>query len=187
VFTGDAAHCVMDRLMHGTRAHIHRYSRVVHFKTTIRLMQGDSNPVMDEETKESLRAAFDGKEVTIDLVNAVLRNLGLARRYRRHRWTVAAMFGDIKLPFFDGNVCMELLTRFRVVEFWWDLKHKEVSPGRKVFFSYPFMFYQLCHCVGHPEMTGRHHLLKNARLSRFQFESYRRICAFTGLTFKEYE
>jgi hypothetical protein len=181
VFTGDIVHCSVDRLKNGNRVHIHRYSRVVHFRTSIRLMQGDSQPEISDDVLCRMRAELGGDcEVTASKVAKILLRLGLSRKYRRHRWRIACLLGGVELPMFDGSVLMEMFKKFRVLEYYWDHYHEEISPGRVVFFSYKFVFYQFCHMLGYPSYTGAHHLLKNEKLRRFQFDSYRRASKYTG-------
>lgn len=181
VFMGGIAHCSMDRLKTGNRVYIHRYSRVVHFRTTIRLMQGDSNPLIGDEDLLRLQVELGGLDNPgVNDVNKALRKLGLSRKYRRHRCRLAFIIGDVFLPVFDGQTIMKMFKLFRILEYYWNFYHKEISPGRKVFFSYRFIFYQFCHQLNVPQYTGRHHLLKNEKLSRFQFDSYRRASKYTG-------
>lgn len=184
VFSGDSAHCDMDRLMNGTRVHIHRYSRIVHFKTMIRLMEGDSKPVMDEETLSRMRVELDGGPVTPDVVSRVLRKLGIARKYRRHRWRLTALLGGAQMPVFDASVIIPMYKMFLRLEYYWNFYHKTISPGRRVFFSYRFVFYQFAHALSRPDITGPHHLLKNEKLSQFQFDSYARASEHTGFAVK---
>ena len=184
VFTGDIVHCSMDQLMNGTRVYIHRYSRVVHFKTTIRFMEGNSSPQIDDETVSRMQAELVGP-VTVEKVSRVLRKLGLARKYRRHRWKIANLLGMPNFPELDSTVYYDMLKMFRRFEFYWNFHHNTIAPGRRVFLSYCFLFYQFAHALGHPEVTGPHHLLKNAKLSKFQFDSYRRASEWTG--FKVFE
>lgn len=182
VFSGGPAHCSMDRLMNTARVHIHRYSRIVHFRTTIRLMQGDSCPEMDPATLLRLRTEIDGNglPVTVDLVSKALRKLGLARKFRRHRCRIAELLGHSLLPTIPAAIVMDMLKLFRRLEYYWGFYHAEIAPKRKVFLSYRFVFYQFAHQLGHPELTGSHHLLKNERLSQFQFDSYARASKHTG-------
>lgn len=186
VFTADSAHSSMSRLMNTARVSIHRYSRVVHFKTTIRLMQGDSRPQIPPETLSRMRAELDGNaRPTVENVNVILRKLGLARKYRRHRFTLTVLLGAPDIPLIDAQVILTMLKMFRRLEYFWDYHHKTIAPGRKVFFSYRFIFYQFAHHLGHPELTGKHHLLKNNKLSRRLIEAYRRSCQYTGFTCHE--
>lgn len=121
-----------------------------------------------------------GKPVTIENVSLVLRKLGLSRKYRRHRWMLAARLGYNQLPVFDAGVLISMFKMFRRLEYYWEFYKKRITPGRVVFFSYKFVFYQFAHALGRPDMTGAHHLLKNSKLSRFQFESYARASKYTG-------
>lgn len=182
VFTADSAHCDMDRLMTGPRVHIHRYSRIVHFRTTMRLMQGESSPVIEDELLLRMQAELDGGKdpITVESVSKMLRKLKISRKYRRHRWWIAAALGGEILPVFDAEVVLPMLKMFRVLEYHWDRHKKEIAPGRKVFFSYRFIFHQFALALGRPDMTGPHHLLKSAKLAAYQKECYRRSCKYTN-------
>jgi len=146
-------------------------------------MQGDSSPVIDPEVLLSLRADLDGQEpVTVEKVSRSQRKLGVARKYRRHRWRLLELMTNTRVPVIDASIVMDMLKMFRVLEYHWNYHRKEMAPGRKVFFSYRFIFYQFAHELGHPEITGPQHLLKNVKFSRFQFDSYRRACKYTNFT-----
>ena len=184
VFSGDPAHCSMDRLFNTARVHIHHYSRIVHFRTTIRLMQADSHPMIEADVLSCLRLALNGKSrPSVEDVMLVLRKEGLARKLRRHKFTLTVLLGGEQPKMIDAGIVFTMLKLFRRLEYFWNYHHEQVAPGRKVFLSYPFIFYQLAHQLGHPELTGDHHLLKNKKLSRFQFDSYERLCHFTGFPF----
>ena len=186
VFSGGPAHCSMDRLMNTARVHIHRYSRIVHFKTTIRLNQADSRPMITEDALSRLRLACAGsRQPDVSDVMQGLRKLGLARKLRRHKFTLLVMLGGKTPDVIAADVVFEMLRMFRRLEYYWNFYHDEIAPGRKVFFSYLFVFYQFAMQLGFAEHTGTHHLLKNKKLSQFQFDCYERACVYTGFTFTE--
>jgi hypothetical protein len=184
VFMGGPAHCSMERLMNTARVHIHRYSRVVHFLTTIRLMQADSHPMIGEEDLSRLRLACDGSNrPTAEDVTKGLRKIGLARKLRRHKHTLVVLLGGQAPDIIDASIVLRMLKLFRRLEYFWGYHKEIITPGRRVFFSYPFVFYQFCHQLGQPQLTGPRHLLKNKKLSQFQFDSYERSCAYTGFQY----
>ena len=180
VFKADTAHCSYDQMRTIGRVHIHRYSRILNFMTIIRFAEGDTHPVVDDETLSLLRADLDGKDINRYEVRKALCRLGLSQRYRRHAMTFVRMWGGELNTTIPGALVMKLAKMFRRVEFFFDRHKHRVWPNRKTFFSYNFMLYQLLHEVGRSDLTGRHHLLKSQKLLRVQMGAYKRICQYTG-------
>lgn len=182
VFTGGPAHCSWEMLKNSTRVCIHRYSRVVHFLNVVRLLQADSSPHIPEDLICRLRAVIDGI-VTDKSVNKGLRVLGLARKYRRHRWRFVVVLGGVCPYKWSGAVVMKMVKMFRVTEFHWGRKKRVVFPTRKVFFSYTFLLYQFLKELGLSACPS--FLLKSSLLRDRQFKSYSAMCAYTGYTCHE--
>jgi len=182
VFTGGAAHCSWDMLKNATRVSIHRYSRVVHFLNVVRLLQADSSPTIPADLICRLRAAIDGP-ITDVSVNKALRLLGLARKYRRHRWRFVVVLGGVCPYKWKAGAVKLMAKMFRVVEFHWGRKKKRVFPDRKVFFSYTFLLYQFLKELGLPACSS--FLLKSPVLRERQYQSYSAMCAYTGYTCHE--
>jgi hypothetical protein len=182
VFTADTAHCSYSRMRSLGRVHIHRYSRILNFMTIIRFAEGDTHPVVDDATLSLLRAELDGKKVNGFEVRKALCRLGLSRRYRRHSMTFVRMWGGELNVTIPGELVMILAKMFRRVEFFFDRHKHRVWPGRKTFFSYNFMLYQLLHEIGRSDLTGPHHLLKSQKLLQVQMGAYKRICQYSGFT-----
>jgi len=181
VFSGGIAHCSYDQISNNARACIHRYSRVVHFMTVIRLGEGNSRPVVDPDTLLRMQVDLVGEEINGGSVRSMLRRTGLSRRYRRHAAYFAELFGGKKKVEIPGSIVYEMAKTFRVVEFFNEKKHKRIwTNGRKAFFSYKFILYQFLHHLGHPEYTGRHDLLKSEKLLNVQRDAYRAVCRYTG-------
>lgn len=179
VFTGGVAHCSWDMIKNNTRVSIHRYSRVVHFLNVVRLLQADSSPMIPDDLICRLRAAIDGP-INDKNVNAALRRLGLARKFRRHRWTLVVLLGGTCPYKWDACVIKTMAKMFRIVEFHWERKRKRVFPNRRVFFSYPFLLYQFLKELG--QYACPSFLLKSLVLRERQYQSYTAICAYTGFT-----
>lgn len=187
VFTGDTAHCSYDRMRTMSAVHIHRYSRVKNFIEILRLGEGDSRPMIDQETMKSLQVAVDGLNVVDDIsIRKVLRTLGLSQRYRRHSMFFVHKFGGRgTCPMIKAADVFRLVKMFRRVEVFFDLHRHKIWPNRKTFFSYKFILYQLLNEMGKPELTGPHHLLKSKKLLNVQRDAYYRICRYT--TFKLFQ
>jgi len=148
-------------------------------------MQGISSPEISEETLQSMQAKLGGRSCTAANVVNVLRELGLAGRYRRHRFTLVEMLSGEKPEYLPEMVLPDLYRFFRRLEYYWDYYHDEISPGRQVFFSYTFVFYQGMHALGLSRFTGPHHLLKSKHLLQYQKDSFVRASKYTG--FKLYD
>jgi hypothetical protein len=180
VFTADTAHCTYDRMQTMGRVHIHRYSRVSNFMTVIRFAAGDTNPVISEETLLSLRVELGGRPINEYEVRKALCRLGLSRRYRRHAMSLVRKWDGETNIIIPGDVVMAMCKMFRRVEFFFDKQKRTIWPGRKTFFSYNFMIYQLLHELNCSEFTGSRHLLKSEKLLNIQRGAYKKICEFTG-------
>ena len=180
VFTADTAHCTFDQMQNMGRVHIHRYSRVANFMTVIRFAAGDTNPVISAETLSRLRAALVGKQINEYEMRKALCRLKLSRRYRRHAMSLVRRWHGETNPIIPGDVVMAMCKMFRRVEYFFDKHKHRIWPGRKTFFSYNFMIYQLLHELKCSEFTGPRHLLKSAKLLAIQCAAYKKICDFTG-------
>lgn len=183
VFTGGPAHCSMDRLKNVSRVYIHRYSRVVHFLTTVRLLQGDSAPVVSCEDMQRLRVEVDGGDglITVEKISRALRKLGLARRYRRHRYSLLGMMTGVNAPLYDGTFVLTMAKMFRRLEYYWNYHKKTIAPTRRVFFSYRFVFYQLARQLGQ-ELDATQYMLRSPKLNQLSLDSYARLCEYTGFS-----
>jgi hypothetical protein len=183
VFWGGIAHCSYDQMSNLARVAIHRYSRVIHFMTVIRLGEGNSRPIVDTETLLLMQVDLVGENVDDCNVRKMLRRLGLSRRYRRHAAFFADKFGGERQREVPGTVVYAMAKMFRTLEFFHEKKHKRIWPnGRKAFFSYKFILYQFLHELGYESYTGQHHLLKSVKLLNVQREAYRIASRYTGFT-----
>lgn len=183
VFSGGIAHCSYDQISNLSRVSIHRYSRVVHFMTIIRLGEGNSRPIVDQDTLLNMQVDLVGENIDEVNVRRMLRRTGLSRRYRRHAAYFTDLFGGIRKREIPGLVVYEMARMFRRVEFFHEKKHKYIWPGgRKAFFSYKFILYQFLHQLGFQEYTGRDQLLKSEKLLNVQRKAYGVVCRYTGFT-----
>ena len=102
-----------------------------------------------------------------------LKKLKWATRYRRHRYSLARKLNPAYEPVkIAAASFFELLRLFRVVECHWQHGMKRKLHERKVFFSYPYVFYQLCYHLDVMQYTGSHHLLHNKDLLNKQHYAY---------------
>jgi hypothetical protein len=158
-----AANMSFEQLKNGERKKVHLYSRVVYFRSFLLGLQGKTRPSMSTEELGVLRATCAG-ESWIDeaAVSRALKKLKLAAKFRRHRYSIACMLNpDYKPVSMEGPMFFEFLRLFRVIECHWQHGMKRKLRERRVFFSYPYVFYQLCIQLGVMHLTGVHHLLHN--------------------------
>jgi len=158
-----AANMSFEQLKNGNRKKVHVYSRVVYFRSFLLGLQGKTRPAMSTEELGALRATCAG-ESWIDeaVVSKALKRHKLAAKFRRHRFSIACMLNPGYNPIsLDGALFFEFLRLFRVVECHWQHGMKRKLHERRVFFSYPYVFYQLCIQLNVMHFTGAHHLLHN--------------------------
>jgi len=161
-----AANMSYEQLKNGNRKTVHHYSRIVYFRSFLLALQGKTAPVVSHQELESLRVTLSGASCINEVqIVAALRKLKLAGRLRRHKFTLAKMinpdFKNIHIPAVDF---FELLRLFRRVEYHYNWGTKKKLGKRRVFYSYPYVFYQLCFHMNKMEYTGTHHLLQDHTL-----------------------
>ena len=161
-----------EQLKNGNRKQVHRYSRVVYFRSFLMGFQGMTSPNISQEELKGLQVICGGSNFIDDgVVNAALKKMKLTTRFRRHRFSLAVMlnpeFKPIKI---EPTMFFELLRLFRVVECFWMHGGKRKLRERRVFFSYPYVFYQLCHHLNLMHLTGPYHLLNcRDRLNKLHY------------------
>jgi len=180
VFTADTAHCNFSDLVQAQRVSIHRYSRVIHFADKMRYMCAESSPRLLKEDEENL-LAFCGGEVTRENLRKGLTRLKLSKKYLRHFESLCLKLIPTYEPLhLDAAIRLEMMKKFRVVEFWWDKKKKYIDAHRKIFFSYPFLFYQFCKEFHLPHLCKENLLLKNKKALHRQQSNYQKIQEYIG-------
>lgn len=179
-----SAHMSMNTLMTATRHVVHRYSRVVYFRGLVMSFQGETNPMIPKQVLDDMRLTFDGKNCTPTLVRQLIKMNKWPARYLYHveYLTSWASRGKYKPPYFDQDILMKMYGVFRRLEFAWD-KNVKKRTTRSVFPGYKFIFYQLCHHFGHPEWTGKKHLLKSPLLLQRLCVLYEELSNLCGLKF----
>ena len=174
-----------DRMMNASRHVVHRYSRVVYFRSFLLGLQGLTYPQISGQQQASLQAMLDGEgSATPSSVLKCLKKMNLSKKFRRHKEALAVrcsrgVYEPVSIP---GDVFFKLLTLFRRVEFFWDHGCKQHMPGRRVFMSYPYVYFQLCHHLGVPSLSGAHHLLQSRKLQALLHKSYGRLAKKAKIT-----
>lgn len=145
VFTVDSAHCSWDRIKMGSRVYIHRYSKVTHFVSVIRSLQGQTNPDGCAEVVRSLQARLGGREPTVERVSVILKDIGLRGKYNRHVSSICVKLGGAPvMSVVTDGMLLSMCKKFRRYEYWYGICKKYIwSTDRKVFFSYPFLVYKM--------------------------------------------
>lgn len=155
----------VSNLQEASPAVVHRYSKIVYFRSFILSMVGATEPQINQKTLERLRRMIDG-DATKTKVHKALKQMNLLTKYRRHipslTKTLNPSYSLISMP---DNIFIELLRLFRRVEFYWEADgFKSKFKNRHVFISYPYIFYQLCFHLNCVHLSGPHHLLKSPKL-----------------------
>jgi hypothetical protein len=161
----NCAHMSHEQLKSGERKIVHRYSRVAYFRSFLLGLQGKTYPVISSVELDSLRVIIGGESVNEETVKNGLKRLKLATRFRRHRYTLASMLDpSYKQVNLDATQFFNFLKLFRMIECQWQFGLKRKLGSRRVFFSYPYVFYQLCFHLGLMQFSGPHHLLRDREL-----------------------
>lgn len=180
-----SANMSYDQLKNGTRKTVHQYSRVVYFRSFVMALQGRTRPNISGQQITDLRATCAGADFIDEwVVDDALKKLKLATKFRRHKYSLAARLNpEYKNVFIPAPIYFKMLTLFRVVECHWQHGMKRKLHGRRVFFSYPYVFYQLCYHMGYMQYTGSHHLLKSEELLNRQHYAYGCIAKVAGFKY----
>jgi hypothetical protein len=135
-----------EQLKSSMRHKPHEYSKIVYFRQFLMGLQGKTTPHISGPELASLRLTTSGCSfVDADVVNAALKKLKLATKYRRHRYSLAVKLNSEYRPVsIEQSIFFRMLRLFRVIEFNWKFDVKKKMKGRRVFFSYPYVYYQIC-------------------------------------------
>lgn len=182
----DASNVTYDRLKNGNRDVVHRYSRVVYFRSFLLKIRGETNPCLQPKENTALHQFFDGKDkdkITPTTILAGLKQLNLLR-LRRHAISLAVTFSNNKFKAITMSAKTQqvLLTLFRRIEFFWELGGKRILENRKVFFSYPYIFYQLCYHLKKNELCKDEYLLQSSSRLLLLHKAYGRIAKKANIT-----
>ena len=155
-----------EQLKNGSSKKVHHYSRVVYFRSFLMGIQGKTCPSVTPQELESLRRLCGGENysqlVDEDMISTALKKTKLSTKFRRHRYSILMMLNPTYVPVqMEPSVFFQLLKLFRVVECHWQHGLKRKLGDRRVFFSYPYVYYQLCLHLNMMHLTGKHHLLMN--------------------------
>lgn len=141
---------------------VHRYSRIVYFKSVLNSLRGETKPQMTKPEIDLLLKHLT-TPITPDSVSVALKACGLVK-LRRHRTSIASVFGRYQPLIVDAALYPEILRMFRRVE----VEYK-LTPKRRIFLSYPYLIYQFLYHLGAQPPTTlllkcRHLLLRQHKL-----------------------
>jgi len=170
VSTEGAAHCSWDQILNSTRVSIHRYSKVGYMWTVLRWLQGESSPCITEDTLCRLQAEVDGVK-TVDQVKKGLKNLGLVRKYTRHKWSLLRLLGGPQIYNFNPDTVFSIIKMFRRIEYY-SKYNKSIFKCRS-FFSYTVLIYIFLQELNLPAPQSL--LLKDPKLNDLQFRMYEEL------------
>lgn len=164
---------------------IHRYVRLVHFKDLMRALQGEMPCKLPPDDEERVRACLGNTgAITPTTVLAALKKCKLTKKFRKHKEYLAWYLSERR---WTGVVIrhadyMQMCKMFKVIERMWDLKSSKKFKGkRKVFLSYPYVFWRLSQLIGHDEEYCRDvQLLKSKKLLAKQHELWKGVCIRLG-------
>ena len=173
-----------EQLKNGPCTKIHYYSRVVYFRSLLMGMQALTNPQISKEELHALRVACAGiSSPNVDAVAKQIRRLGMSSRFHRHRFTITLMLYPSYKPLYIAAVdFFAILKYFTRIEFNY-IHMKDCMNGRQSFFSYPYIFYQICYHLDIMHYTGPHHLIKDKGLLMKLHKSYKPIAEASGMKY----
>ena len=165
---------------------VHRYSRLVHMKDYLNSLCGLTRNVLSGPQLATLLAAIDGEDYSPRNVLRGLRRLGIQKRHRKRVFTLSRLLGGfVPVEICPGDL-VEIYKRFLRVELAWNHHHREIAPGRRVFFNYGFVFQQIVVAMGKPHYARDVQTMKNTRLRRRQTKQWERLLSVMNLQARPY-
>lgn len=141
--SSDVAHTNYTRLSDIDRHVVHRYSRVVYFRSIVMGMQAETKVDISPDHLLLLRRRFDGKSCDPVVMKRAIKELCLPIKLVHHKNRLCELVSSWRAPVFDAVVLLQMYKDFLKLEYYWDNDVKKTS-ARKSFPSYKFVFYQLC-------------------------------------------
>jgi len=133
--------------------------------------------VLTNVEKFNLRAGIAGEKEITPKTMLKLMSLHKMMRLRRHAVSLATIYSKLKykpvvIPY---NIFVQLQKLFLRVEIHWNKVRRSGAPQRKTFLSYSYMYFQLCHHLGHGHLAGEQFLLKSKERLQLLHKLYGRI------------
>jgi hypothetical protein len=137
---------------HVTERSVHKYSRLVYFRSLLMGLQGETNPTITSDEIATLKQWIvnhpGGCTATpasrVNLVKIAMKCTGLPKRHVRHAVTIAtSVFGkNSSLLDLPGHLMSKFSRYFRHLEHAW--QHSEVKKQRTYFLNYSFLIEEMC-------------------------------------------
>ena len=164
-----------------TRVRIHRYVRLVHFKDYMRSLHGEIPCKLTAADEERVVLALEpGTAITPTTVLAALKKCKLNYKHRKHKeflaWKLSGRTWRSSVILHADYV--QMCKMFRAIERLWDKpSFKRLKGKRKVFLSYPYVFWRLAQLIGKERAYCKDvHLLKSKILLQKQHELWSVVC-----------
>ena len=163
-----------------TLTKIHRYKRIVHFKDYMRSLHGEIPCTLLPEDEEKIKMALGTGAITPTTVLAALKKTKLNHKHRKHKEFLAWMLSgrEWKSTTILHADYTKMCKLFRAIERLWDKPSFKRNKGRrKVFMSYPYVFWRLAQLVGQEEAYCKDvKLLKSKVLLQKQHDLWLEVC-----------
>jgi hypothetical protein len=168
---------------HTTRRVVHRYSRLVYFRSLLMGLQGETTPTLTDQelsqiksTCSELTSNRSNKNATSKDVRIAIRANELPRRHMRHAVQIAFFVSRKESVSLDltGEQQRKFMRLFRALECVWD-HDPRVRCGRVYFMSYSFLITQMCKLFGVTSHSPS--LIKNKKSTMIQTRIFDSMCA----------
>lgn len=151
---------------------VHRYSRSAYFRHTMNTMQGRTKLSISEDHLLQIQqdCAYVGNANSSTVRKFIIKR-NYPKRYLRHIEKITQDVSDYseKSLVIGEQLQWQILKIFKQIEYYWDMGFcKRIRKGRKSFFSYPYLFYQICYSLGATHLLSHKFLLKSKHLLKKQ-------------------
>lgn len=162
------------------------YKRVNHFNEFISLLQAKETSKIPSEVLDAIRdqcrkERIDVKQVKIDKIKSILKQLRLSKYYDNVSQISATLSGSSAIKI-DPVVEENLRNMFDAIQEPFD-RHK--PPMRTNFLSYNYVLYKFCELLGERELMKRFSLLKSREKLYEQDMLWKLICEDLGWQFQK--
>jgi hypothetical protein len=144
-------------------------------KDYLNTLCGLTHNVLSASQMSTLSAVLDGADCTPQSVLRALRRLGIQKRHRKRVFTLARVLGGYEPVVICPGDYQQIYKMFLRIELAWNHHHREIAPGRRVFFNYGFVFQQIAKSIGKSHYARDVTPMKNTRLRRRQIKQWDRL------------
>jgi len=157
------------------------YKRNNHFQECLNQMQAKENTTIPPRIIKDLTFEFkkynitDPKYITYSLVKSYLRKLKY-NKYYEHIPTIINEFCGLRAPVLTSQLEQELKIMFDQIQAPFEKWSKIISPARKNFLNYNYIFFKMCQSLKKDEFLSIFPLLKNREKLYEHDQIWRGIC-----------